>query len=268
MSYISIKDLSCSFDNKIILDNLSFEVAEREFIAIIGSNKCGKTTLLKCLSGIYPSNNSICVDGITINKKSFRRYERSIGTVLSLDCKQFLFNTIREEMYFVLSNLKYRRFKIDEEIDYISSLLEINNDLDIDIKYSDDLLKVKALIGIAVIHRPKILYLDDIYVYLAKSEKKEIIRLLKKVREELNLTVVMTTSMLDDAYECDRILVLDEGKIKMDGKVNDILKYDNTLTKIGIEIPVMVDISLKLQFYNLLEDIVLDEKEMVDKLWN
>ena len=128
--------------------------------------------------------------------------------------------------------------------------------------------KLKVLLATALIHRPNVLLLDDVFVDLDDDDREKIILILKGIIKELNVIIISTTSSLIDTVYSDAILVIDEGVIKYSGRLNDILDYDNVLTKIGIEIPIMMDMSLKLKFYNLLDDVILNEKEMVDALWD
>ena len=92
--------------------------------------------------------------------------------------------------------------------------------------------------------------------------------LLKIIVRELELIVVLTTSNLEDAIYSDAVLVIDQGYIRYSGRLSDVLEHDNALAKMGIEIPVMMDMSLKLKFYNLLNQVILNEEEMVDALWD
>ena len=73
---------------------------------------------------------------------------------------------------------------------------------------------------------------------------------------------------MNEAEFADRVLVMDDGNIKYSGNLDDILKHDNDLTKLGIDIPIMMDMSLKLQFYDLLDKVILNAEEMVDELWD
>ena len=128
--------------------------------------------------------------------------------------------------------------------------------------------KVKVLIAVSIIHEPKVLLLDDILVELNNEDKEKILLMLKRIIRELNIIVVMTSSSLTDSIYSDAILVIDDGLVRYSGRLGDILEHDNALTRMGIEIPVMMDMSLKLKFYNLLDKVILNEEEMVDTLWD
>ena len=101
-----------------------------------------------------------------------------------------------------------------------------------------------------------------------KEEKERILLILKRVVREFEIIIITTSSSLSDCIYSDAILVLDDGKIKYSGNLDDILKHDNDLAKLGIDIPIMMDMSLKLQFYDLLDKVILNAEEMVDELWD
>ena len=92
--------------------------------------------------------------------------------------------------------------------------------------------------------------------------------MLKRIIREFEMIVISTSSTLSDCIYSDAILVIDDGVIKYSGSLDDILTHDNELVKLGIELPVMMDMSVKLQFYNLLDKVILNAEEMVDELWD
>ena len=114
---------------------------------------------------------------------------------------------------------------------------------------------------------PQILFLDDICEELEKKEKKEIINLLRTLQLETGVSIVMSTSNLNIALESDYLLIIDEKKILLEGNPLSIIEKDNVLNKIGLELPFMVDLSVKLRDYNLVEKTELDIDRMVDNIW-
>ncbi len=268
MSTISINKLKFSYGDKEILKDITFKVKIPSFISVIGSNNCGKTTLIKCLSGVMPIEESIAIDDIVLNKKNIKKYSRNIGVVFSCDNDQFLFNKVIDEITFPLCNLNYSKKKMHEAINGVNKLLFLDDVLDKEIWELNNVQKLKVLLATAIVHRPNVLLLDDIFIGLDTDNREKIILILKRVIKEWGIIIISTTSSLIDTIYSDAILVIGEGTIKFSGRLNDILKYDNTLSKLGIEIPVMMDMSLKLQFYSLLDRVILNEEEMVDALWD
>ena len=102
---------------------------------------------------------------------------------------------------------------------------------------------------------------------MTKEETKEIMDLLKYFKEEENMTIIMTTDNLEETLYSDYLYILNDGKILLQGKPLDVLKEDNTLNKLGLNIPFMIDLSVKLKDYDLIDSIELDMDKLVNKLW-
>ena len=267
MSTFSVDKLKFSYDDNEILKDISFKIKKPSFVSIIGSNNCGKTTIIKCLSGIMPIEDLIMIDDIVLNKKNIKKYSREIGVVFTRDQNQFLFDKVIDEITFPLCNLKYSKKEIKAAVNEISKLLFIDELLDKELKQLNEVEKLKVLLATELIYKPKVLLLDDVLIGFSDGDRERILLILKRVIREMGIIIIATTSLLADTIYSDAILVIDDGIIRYSGNIETILEYDNILTRLGIEIPVMVDMSLKLKFYNLLNRVILDEREMVDALW-
>ena len=114
---------------------------------------------------------------------------------------------------------------------------------------------------------PQILFLDDICGELEEKEKKEMINLLRTLQLETNISIVMTTSDLNVALESDYLYIVDEKQILLEGEPLSIIEKDNVLNKIGLELPFMIDLSVKLRDYNVVDKVELDMDRMVDTIW-
>ena len=91
--------------------------------------------------------------------------------------------------------------------------------------------------------------------------------ILNNIRVFCKLSIIFTTSFIENVIGLDNIIVFSDGRKKFHGSFNEIIMEDNELTKMGFEIPIMIDLSRKLQFYNLVDDIYLDVDSVVNKLW-
>ena len=115
-----------------------------------------------------------------------------------------------------------------------------------------------------VIHTPKILLLDNVFDDLLEKEVKEIIEIFKKIG---GMTIIVSSNTLEMSYLFDQIVVMDKSTVIFSGTPFAVLKEDSTLNKLGLNLPFMVDLSIKLKYYGLVEDIELDMDRMVNKLW-
>ena len=96
------------------------------------------------------------------------------------------------------------------------------------------------------------------------NSAKEILLKLKSID---NLTIIMSSNNLDLSTESSKLIILNKGEVVLDGDTLDVLKEDSLLNKVGLDLPFMIDLSIKLKYYDLLDDIEFDMDRMVDKLW-
>lgn len=122
------------------------------------------------------------------------------------------------------------------------------------------------MIASVLIHKPKILLLDESIYKLNASDKKLIFKVLKEYQKEYKLTIILITHDLEDTLLSDNILVLDKGKIVMYDTKEKIYQ-DEKLEKLGFNLPFIVKLSHNLMLYDLLDKVYFDSGEVMDKLW-
>lgn len=262
-----VNNMDFSYDNNSIFENLSFYLEKNTINCVIGSNNCGKTTLIKLLSGVLPSFNCIKIDNVLLNHKNLNKYVKLMGVGLFENKNQFLFDNVLKELTFPLENLYLSKRKIYKRVDEVLELLNMKAIKFKNISELTTLEKVKLVIGLSIIHKPKIIFLDNPYIYLDKRESNIISKLLKSISKKENITVLVTTNDLENVLNSDKVIVLNNKNILLEGSIKDILKQDNILVRAGINIPIMIDLSIKLGEYDLLDKVILDTDRMVDTLW-
>ena len=252
---------------KKVLTNLSMNIEKGQFIAVSGSNNSGKTTFIKLISGLIPCENMIIINDSyieTINKNTLFNIE---GIVLLNDKINFILNTVYDEIMLVLDNLNLPETEKFSRYREIVKLLDLKSYEKINPNSLNRTNKIKVLLALAIIHKPQILLLDDLCLMMTKKEKNNILSILKLLNEKDNMTIIMATGSLEETITCDYLYILDKGKIVIKGKPLEILKDDNIINRLGLEIPFMFDLSVKLKDYNLLDDVILDMDGMVNTLW-
>ncbi len=265
---LEIRDLIVDKSDFRVIGPLSFEVKEESVVCVLSSNKGGKTSLIEAISGIIKiRQGNLFFKGTKITKDNFRIYATNFGVVLEDVDKAFIHTNVKRELEFPLLNLGYKKKDIESRVDKISKITKIEKILDKEISQLSKFEKVKLAITVSILHLPKILYLDDIFRELSLKEKDGLRSILKELNKDLKMTIIFTSSDLGDAIELDYIIVLDNRKKKLEGTFKEVILEDNELTKIGINIPMMIDLSRKLQFYKLLDDIHYEVEEVVDILW-
>ena len=158
--------------------------------------------------------------------------------------------------------------KIKKTVKDMAKDLDITRLLDSKIKDLNDFEKLKVALASLLVSGPKLLILDDPCLYLSFYEKEEFMGILEQVRSS-GTTIVMSCSSLEEvAYTINSTLyVLDKGNIVSSGDSLKVLSDDSLLNKVGLELPFMVDLSVKLEYYNLAEKINMSPLGLVDSLW-
>ena len=110
-----------------------------------------------------------------------------------------------------------------------------------------------------------LLLLDNVLYSLSDKEKKEILEILSTAKK--SMTIILTTSSLTETLSSDYLYIINESTIILEGEPLSVLVKDNILNRIGLEVPFMIDLSVKLQDYNLLTTTELDMERMVEELW-
>ena len=167
-----------------------------------------------------------------------------------------------------MERLGYEDDKINVLVRDIAKDLKITNLLNKNIKDLNEYEKLRVFLASKVIYNPKLLLLDDPCLFLSPLEKEEFMSFLEQLRTR-GITIVVSSSSLDEVvYTINSIIyVLDKGKIVSKGDMLEVLSDDSLLNKIGLELPFMVDLSVKLEYYNLTDKINMSPLGMVESLW-
>jgi energy-coupling factor transport system ATP-binding protein len=264
---IKINNLSFRYQSKFIFDKLNLNIKNGEWVSLVGPNGSGKSTLIKILVGLLESDSHIIIDDLILNKDNLLSIRKKIGLVFEHVDNSFIGETVADDLAFPLENLSYDPKEIDVMIKDITSLLNIEHLLDKDPHSLSGGEKQRVAIAVALITNPNILIIDDALEMIDDESKKEIFDILVKLHNEKKLTIITVTQNLEETYNTNRMIVINDGNILIDGPTKEVLKEDRIFNRIGIEVPFMVDLSIKLQLYGLINDIILDMDEMVNAIW-
>lgn len=257
-NYLCISNLNV-FD---IIKDFNLEIKSTGIYSIVGKSCSGKTLLLKTLAGFieYKGNITILEEDLKRNKKKIRD---NSGFLLDNSNDMFITEVVRKEYEIELKNHLCK--DIDSKIKEVSKLLNIEKLLDRNISDLSGGEKRLVSIGIILLKDPSILFLDSPFDMLDCYEKNKVVSILKKIGKKI--PVIILNNNLEDVLYSSKIFILDDGKIVLSGKKDKILKEEKILKKAMIKLPVMADLSNKLSYYGLLNDIILDVDKMVDILW-
>ena len=245
-----------NLDYENIFKNLTLNINEKDFITIVGSSSCGKTTLAKLLCGY------IKIDNIKINGNT-----DDISVVFDNIEDNFIYDTVLENLVFPLENRNYSKNEIDEKLNDIVTYLKIEDLLDCNINTLSGGEKELVALASSLITEPKLLIIDDAFSMLDIIQKEKIFKLLKKLNREKKTTIVYLTSDVESIVYGKSIAIISNKTIIKNEPLKTILKDEKSFKSAKQKLPFMADLSLKLKYYNLIDDIILEESKMVDALW-
>lgn len=260
---IEIKNLT--YQN--IFHHFNLTIPKEKMIAIAGTNSSGKSTLIKIIGGLIAIKDTVLYKNIPFENINKKDLFQEIGAVILEDRLEFKYDSVEEELFNILENVKMEQKLKIKQYQNIIKLLKIENILTENPNQLNRNAKIKLLLAAVLISQPKVLLLDDICSMMTKNETKEILTVLKKLNKKEKITIIMTTDNLDEVIDLDYLYILDQGKIALEGEPVEVLKQDNKINKLGLSIPFMIDLSVKLNDYDLVKDIITDMDRMVEILW-
>lgn len=240
MENIAIKtsNLTKDFQNTRAVDNLNLEISEGEFFGFLGPNGAGKTTSMRMMTGrLRPTFGDATVCGYSITKETLKVKER-IG-VLEDEPKLFERLTVEEFLDFIgdIYDVKESNREINRLIDFVD-LEEKKNSLIIDLSHG---MRKKVGLIAELLHKPEVLFLDEPFAGIDPVSSKAIKDALKEMTEK-GVTIFLSTHILEVAEKlCERVAIIDKGKVIADGGVQELKKEAELKDKSTLE-----DIFLKL----------------------
>ena len=264
---IIISKLTFDFDGNNLFNNFNLNIKRGSWTTLIGPNGCGKTTLIKILLGFYPLNTYVNINKNAVCKDNYRSIRSKVGAVFEIPDDSFVAETVLDEIAFAVENLGLSKDEIQSRIDEIVKALDIKDILECYPKSLSGGQKQLVAMAAALVIKPKVLLLDEAMTMIDEKYKNKVIKLLKKLNKEDNLTILSVTHDIEDTLYGNEIVVMDKGNIVIQDTTKEVLKQDKLLTKLGLDIPFMVKLSIKLKYYGLLKDIELLPAKMVDEIW-
>lgn len=232
---ISFSNLSFAYDKSApVLEDISFEIKAGESVGLIGANGAGKSTFLKCLLGLLPSQGKILVDGLEVCESNLKQIRKTLGFVFQNSDNQMFMPTVIEDITFGLLNYGLTKEQAQKKADEVLSMLNITK---LKTRHNHKLSggeKRMAAIATVLAMEPKVLLLDEPTSTLDPCNRRIIINTVNALPQ----TKVITSHDLDMIFDtCSRVILLSGGKIVADGPAESILKNKELLEAHRLELP-------------------------------
>ena len=276
MSFISIQDVFFSYeqseDGKPVqnaVDGVSLGVEKGEFVAVIGHNGCGKSTLAKHLNAmLLPDSGKVLIDGddTSIEEKTFDIREK-VGLVLQNPDNQLVASVVEEDVAFGPENLGIEPAEIRRRVDEALKAVDMYEyRTHAPFKLSGGQKQRIAIAGVLAI-QPQCIVLDEPTAMLDPSGRDEVISTLIKLNREQKITVVLITHYMDEAVLADRVVVMDSGKILTQGTPEKVFSQVELLKRHRLDVPQSAELAYRLKGCGLkIDKIPLTQADCVAML--
>lgn len=222
---------------KKAVDNISFEIEDGEIVGYIGANGAGKSTTIKMMTGILtPSSGTISINGL-IPYENREKNAKDIGVVFG-QRTQLWWDLPLSETFSLLKDI-YDVSDDDykERMEFLNEVLEINQFILSPVRTLSLGQRMRADLAAALLHNPKIIYLDEPTIGLDVVVKEKVRSAIKEINKKYGTTVILTTHDLNDIEElCNRIIIIDNGTKIYDGSLKDIKDNYGYITTIEVQV--------------------------------
>ena len=252
-----------------VLKNVSLNIKKGEFLAVLGHNGSGKSTLAKHLNAILvPDKGTVLVDGIlTSDEEKLYDIRQRVGMVFQNPDNQLVATIVEEDVAFAPENLGVPQKEIQERVDYALSAVNMAEFK----KHAPHMLsggqKQRIAIAGVLAMKPDVIVMDEPTAMLDPQGRREIMETVKKLNREEGMTVVMITHFMDEAAQADRVIVIDNGKILMEGAPKEVFSRVEELKAIGLDVPQATELAFLLKKSGFdFETDILSADECVDRI--
>ena len=252
-----------------VLKNLSFTIYENEFVAIIGHNGSGKSTIAKLVNGLlFPQEGEILINGIEVNEETIWDIRREVGMVFQNPDNQFVGATVQDDVAFGMEN---RGFPREEMIKRIEQTLTAVRMLDYRLTEPHRLSggqKQRVAIASVLAISPKVLILDEATAMLDPKGRKEIMETVAELSEQQGLSLISITHDLSEVVQAERVIVMNRGEIWAEATPREIFSKREELREIGLDVPFVAILAEELKRVGVnLAKQPLTPDELLEELW-
>lgn len=265
---IEVKDLCFEYEEgSKTINHISFEINKGEYVAILGHNGSGKSTIAKLLIGLLEKKSGdIKVNGYELNLENLYKVREQVGIVFQNPDNQFIGATVRDDIAFGLENICIPREEMDNLIETYAKKVRMEQFLDHEpTKLSGGQKQRVAIAGILAMS-PSIIILDEATSMLDPRGRHEINELVRNLKKKREMTIVSITHDIEEAKNADKIILLNEGQIIMVGRPKEILSQVDILEKLKLDVPFSLKLSRKLKEKGIQINETLNIEELEKQL--
>ena len=247
-----------------VVDGFSLAVPEGQFLAVLGHNGCGKSTIAKLMNGILvPDSGKITVDGIdTSDDNRVMDVRKTVGMVFQNPDNQIVATIVEDDVAFGPENLgvdpKEIRQRVDDALKAVGMYEFRGREPH---RLSGGQKQRVAIAGVLAMNT-KCVVMDEPTAMLDPYGRQEVMDTIRMLNKERGITVILITHYMDEAVKADRVVVMDKGQIVLDGEPENVFRHVEKLKPLGLDVPQATELAYRLRKAGFkIADDILDEEE-------
>ncbi|WP_430789231.1 energy-coupling factor ABC transporter ATP-binding protein [Virgibacillus flavescens] len=252
-----------------VLKNCSFHIFENEWVAIIGHNGSGKSTIAKLLNGLlFPQEGEILINGLHVTEESIWEIRKDVGMVFQNPDNQFVGTTVQDDVAFGMENRGFERQEMIKRID--DNLTAVGMQ---DFRMSEPHRlsggqKQRVAIASVLAISPQVLILDEATAMLDPKGRSEIMNTVSRVQKEHLLSLITITHDLQEVVQAERVIVMNEGEIWDEATPREVFSKKEQLREIGLDVPFVAILVDELKQLGMpIPNEALNQEELLEDLW-
>ena len=268
---LKVSNLTFSYekDSPLVLKNVDLEIEKGSFTAILGHNGCGKSTLAKHFNGILlPSGGSVYVCGFdTADEEKLLDIRKNVGMVFQNPDNQLIATVVDEDVAFALENLGIEHSEMVKRVDEALEAVGMSEYKHHAPHRLSGGQKQRVAIAGIIAMKPQCIIMDEPTAMLDPKGRKEVMATIERLRDNENVTVVLITHYMDEAVRADRVVVMDDGKVLVDGTPEYVFQNVGLLHSVSLDVPQATELMYRLRAHDIKVPIsVLNENDCVNIL--
>lgn len=251
------------------LKDVSFSVKKGQWLAIVGHNGSGKSTIAKLMIGLFvPNQGTIHINNFLLSEETVWQARDTIGMVFQNPDNQFVGTTVQDDVAFGLENHGIPREEMVRRVEDALQKVGMADFINQEPHHLSGGQKQRVAIASVLALRPEIIILDEATSMLDPRGRKEVLDIIKQLKQEENLTVISITHDLDEAIMADEMIVMNRGSVYKRGTPLEIFSLEDELVQLGLDVPFIYKLSKELRKSGIpIAEQVLAEDRLVDELW-
>ena len=251
------------------VNDFSLEVPEGQFLAVLGHNGCGKSTVAKLINGILvPNKGKVTVEGMdTSDEEKTVDIRKTVGMVFQNPDNQIVATIVEDDVAFGPENLGVEPSEIRKAVDSALKAVGMYEFRKREPHRLSGGQKQRVAIAGVIAMNTKCIVMDEPTAMLDPQGRQEVMDTVMKLNREFGITVILITHYMDEAVKADRVIVMDGGRIAMDGTPKEVFRNVERMKKLGLDVPQATELAYRLRKkgFKLPEDI-LDENECAEAI--